>query len=108
MIYGTKPDPEELKFYALYQKRSLDLMERWLSEHTYLCGNEISIADLSAACELIQGKFIEIDLKPWPLVSEWLEKIISGIPEVSEVTKPMLKLAEMSLKKRKGEQTAKL
>ena len=83
-------------------------MERWLSEHTYLCGNEISIADLSAACELIQGKFIEIDLKLWPLVSVWLEKIISGIPEVSEVTKPMLKLAEMSLKKRKGEQAAKL
>ena len=108
MIYGTKPNPEELKFYALYQKRSLDLMERWLSENTYLCGNEISIADLSASCELIQGKFIEIDLKPWPLVSAWLDKIIFGIPEVSEVTKPMLKLAEMSLKKRQGEPTAKL
>lgn len=68
MIYGVHATETELQFYKVYLKRSLDLMERWLNENTYLCGNEISIADLSAACELVQGKFIEIDIKPWPQV----------------------------------------
>lgn len=109
MIYGTKPNEEELKFYAIYMNRSFDIMERWLSENTYLCSNEITIADLSAACELIQGKFIEIDLKKWPLVSAWLEKVIFGVPEIAEVTKPMLKLAQISIKKRNSaKETPKL
>jgi glutathione S-transferase len=38
-------------------------MERRLSETKYLCGDEMSIADLTAACELIQGKFLRLDLK---------------------------------------------
>ena len=101
MIHGIKSTEDELKFYALYQKRSLDIMERWLSQSTYLCGNEISIADLSAACELIQGRFIEIDLKNHPLTQAWLDKIIFGMPEIHEIHKPVLKFAEASVKKRK-------
>ena len=52
MIYGTKPTEDELQFYQLYLKRSLDLMERWLTASPYLCGDQISIADISAVCEL--------------------------------------------------------
>ena len=54
MVHGWTPSSEdELAFYKVYLKRSLDLMERWLNENNYLCGNEITIADISAACELI-------------------------------------------------------
>ena len=101
MIHGIHSTEDELKFYAMYQKRTLDLIERWLSQNAYLCGNEISIADLSAACELIQGRFIEVDLSKHPLTKTWLDKIIFGIPEMAEIHKPVLKFAEASLKKRK-------
>ena len=54
--------------YSFYLQRSLDIIERWLTVNEYLCGNEISIADLSAACEMIQGRFIEVDLSKHPLI----------------------------------------
>ena len=85
MIYGTKATEDELQFFQVYLKRSLDLMERWLTQTEYLCSNEISIADLSAACELIQGRFIQIELSKWPHVQKWLDKIIFGIPELKEI-----------------------
>ena len=51
---GTK---EELDFFETYLKRSLNLMERWLGEHEFLCGNQKTIADISAAHELDQTKW---------------------------------------------------
>lgn len=101
MIYGVQPSEAEIEIYAVTLKRSLDLMERWLNQSEYLCGSQISIADISAACELIQTRYIEYDLKKYPQTQQWLDKIIFGIPEVHEITKPMLKFAEMSVKKRK-------
>ena len=108
MIYGTPPNEHEIKYYAVQMRRSLDLMERWLTDSPYLCGNEITIADLAGACEVIQGRFIELDFKKWPNVQAWMEKIIFGIPEVHEITKPILKLAEISVKKGKHLEEPKL
>ena len=42
----------ELDFHRIMLKRSLRLIEGRLDKTRYLCSNEMSIADLSAACEL--------------------------------------------------------
>lgn len=99
IVHGIKSTDDELKFYAVWMKRTLDLMERRLTESKYLCGDEISIADLSAVCELIQGKFLNLDLAKWPKLKEWQDKLIYGNPEMHELHKPMFKFAEMSMKK---------
>ena len=44
-LLGKTFTVEELNFHEIYLKRSLNLMERWLTKSKYLCGNEISIAD---------------------------------------------------------------
>ena len=64
-----------------------------------MCGDEISIADISAACELFQGRFIQLDLAKWPKVQAWEKALIYGVPELLEVHQPVMKLAEQSLKK---------
>ena len=43
---------EELEFNKIMLARSLRNFEQRLSQHRYLCSDEISIADLSAAMEL--------------------------------------------------------
>ena len=48
---------EELDYYETYLKRSLNIMERWLGAHEFLCGNQKTIADISAAHELDQTRF---------------------------------------------------
>jgi len=40
-------------FNKLTKKDHLILLRVWLTEHKFLCGDEISIADISAACEMI-------------------------------------------------------
>ena len=54
--FTGKPAPQEAIQESMeLLKRSLALMERyWLKDNPYIAGNEISIADLSAACELAQ------------------------------------------------------
>ena len=66
-------------------QRSLTLMDRWLNEgHKFIVTDEISIADLSAFCELTQTSFINLDLSKWKNVKEWYDRMLA-IPEVAEV-----------------------
>lgn len=51
-LLGKTFSEEELAFHETYLKRSLNLMERWLTKSKYLCGNQMTIADISAAHEL--------------------------------------------------------
>ena len=100
-MIGKTFTQKELEFFLVWQKRSLDLIERWLNENKFLCGNEISIADLSAACEIYQTKFIELDLSKWPKTKEWIKRVVEDDPIVFEIHKPMIKLAAVSVKKQK-------
>ena len=77
----------------------MKLIEQRLAENEYLCGNEISIADLSAGCELDQIKFLGTDLATWPLAEKWLHKIIDENPPVLELHKTMRHFAAKSLEK---------
>ena len=76
IIIGKTFTQEELNFYEVYLKRSLNLMERWLGETEYLCGNLKTIADIAAAHELDNTRFGSYDLSKWPKVQAWLYKMI--------------------------------
>ena len=89
-----------LDFHASILKRSLKMMETWLTANKYLCGPEISIADISAAHEVDQTKFIAYDLTPYPKVKAWLHHVIDESREGTEVSTAMRKLAASSLAKR--------
>lgn len=55
----------------------------WLENTKFLAGEEVSIADLSAACELEQLSVINYDFSPFPHVSRWL-KDMESLPEFNE------------------------
>ena len=77
-------------------------MEKWLADQKYLCGNEISIADIVSAHELDQTKFIAYDLSPYPKVISWLHRVIDESPEGMEISSKMRKLAAASISKQKA------
>lgn len=52
----------ELKDHKRVLDKSLRLMESWLSESRYLCGDKLTIADISAVCEIAQKEFIFLDI----------------------------------------------
>mmetsp|Transcript_22684 Transcript_22684/g.21866 ORF Transcript_22684/g.21866 Transcript_22684/m.21866 type:complete len:85 (-) Transcript_22684:56-310(-) len=71
-------------------------MERWLSESNYLCGDELSIADLMGASELFQTQFIDMKLERWPKVQAWLHKMVYEVPSMNEAHEPLRKLVRAS------------
>ncbi|CDW75647.1 glutathione s-transferase domain-containing protein [Stylonychia lemnae] len=101
MFFGSETPQDVLEFQRRNQTKDLRLIESWLSKAKFISGDEISIADISCACELIQGRFIELDLSKYPHIEKWLQMMIFEIPEMHESHKFMLKLAEASLQKQK-------
>ena len=96
-ITGREYKESELEFNKIMLKRSLRLIETRLTKTPYLCGDEMTIADLSAACELDQTRFIDLDLTPYPKVKAWLYKMIDESPPVLELHKQTRKLAALSV-----------
>ena len=69
-------DLKEFERNHFYFKKAMDDIERRLGEHPYLCGPEKTIADLSAACELDQTKWVNYDFEGYPRAKEWHERMI--------------------------------
>ena len=88
--FTGKPAPKEaIEESLMILKKSLNLMETyWLKDENqlYLIGNEISIADLSAACELAQTRAAsELKLvSEYPKVTKWLNRMLE-IKEMKEI-----------------------
>jgi len=72
---------ENVKQYTAKAEKALkDLDTVWLSNRRYLGGDQISIADLSAICELSQLKSLKYDLSPYSNIVAWT-KNIENMPE---------------------------
>ena len=64
----------------------MTLLNTVLSSQTYICGDKISIADISAACEIWQLGFIQKDFSKHIHISRWF-KHMQTIPEMQNAHK---------------------
>ena len=71
--------------------KSLADLEKRLTNQPYLCGHEITIADLAAAHELDQGKLVALDLSKYPKTADWLNRVIDLDPVSSQLVQGMRK-----------------
>ena len=66
------------------------MLERQLTKTKYITGNQMTIADLSAACELEQICFIALDIsKDYPNVHRWLRHMIDDHEIMRELHVPV-------------------
>ena len=93
MMLGKKFTKKELRVNEVILFRSLRLMEARLAKHKFLCGDEVSIADLSAAHELDSSIMFGEDLTKWPLVKDWLHRMIDENPINLKIATPFRELA---------------
>ena len=100
-LMGLKFPESEFEILDMMWERSLRHLNSMLVDNKYLWGDEITIADLSAYCELTQIGFIEKDYSQYTNIKHW-EKQMFDIPEVAEVTEPVFKFTEMFLKNAKA------
>lgn len=86
-----KPLPQQaIKEARFALEKALGLIENyWLKDpnQKFLVGNEITIADLSFVCEIMQLETVGFEIKEkWPKTSKYIEGIM-GIKEFEEVHK---------------------
>lgn len=83
---SNESDTEELVEKGLAQASELlEVLEGfYLRDNPFLCGSELTVADSYVATILCQAEWVELDLKLWPKLSEWLVKV-KGQEHWSEV-----------------------
>ena len=75
-------DLEEKKQLMIF---SLNMVDRYfLKDNKFIGGDKISIADLSAVCEISQILFLRVDLTGFKNLTRWFRTVME-IPEVAKV-----------------------
>ena len=106
---GIQTSDQDLMLLVHQFKYSIKLINHWLSQHKYLCGDEISIADLSAHSELTQLGFLQnpdgnnddsVSFDGYEKVKQW-DETMRAIPEVEQVSKLIFDLIKLFHKKNK-------
>lgn len=74
--------------------RSLKLIENvWLKENKFLGGKEISIADISAAAQIISLITFKWKFEEYPKMKDWLERVM-GIEEMKKAHEGFYQIAK--------------
>jgi glutathione S-transferase len=77
----------------------LSFLNKELEKRAYLADIEISIADLLISCEINQLELVHYELKEYPKLVEYLEKL-NSLPEMKEINKSLYELkGQLSEKK---------
>ncbi|MBP2843984.1 GSH-dependent disulfide bond oxidoreductase [Dickeya oryzae] len=73
--YAPQPVPYAIDRYQKETERLYGVLNKQLSEHTWLAGNEYSIADIATYPWVVSHERQRIDLDDFPAVKSWFERI---------------------------------
>ncbi|MCO7260566.1 GSH-dependent disulfide bond oxidoreductase [Dickeya zeae] len=73
--YAPQPVPYAIDRYQKETERLYGVLNKQLSEHTWLAGNAYSIADIATYPWVVSHERQRIDLNDFPAVKSWFERI---------------------------------
>jgi glutathione S-transferase len=73
-------------------KNNLSLLNEFIGQNKYVCSDRLSIADLSLHCGTSLFSYTDIDLREYPSVFEWYERLEKEIPHYEEITGDIRKI----------------
>ena len=82
-LLGHSPPPALVSEAEDVFAKAVTVLEGWLSERRYIAGEEVSVADLVALCEITQQRLCDLDLSPFPHIQAWVMRLFE-IPAVVE------------------------
>ena len=81
------PGPAQQQFIALHEPRAakrLKALDTWIGSKTFICGNEITIADYFGSGIVSAGELVAYDLRAFANVTRWMNTMKS-LPTWDEV-----------------------
>ena len=82
-MIGLEPNLNYVETCKATFTRGLKCLEPVLAKNEYLCGPEISVADLNSVMDIYHLTIVNFDYGKFPNVTRWMDQIIS-MPEVLE------------------------
>lgn len=94
-IIGREEDQKTCDEALGFLPSQLKTLDEWLTKHTWLAGDNLSIADFFALAYLEHADEIGVDLAPYPQILKWLDALNSRPSVKSARTKldPYIKKA---------------
>ncbi len=71
-MFGMDPDEQSLADGLRFLGNSLPVIEKVLSENPFLCGADMSLADIALVAALEPIKMSKIDISDYPTLTKWL------------------------------------
>lgn len=81
------PGQAHQQVISLHEPRAakrLKALDTWIGSKTFICGNDITVADYFGSGIVSAGELVGYDLRPWPSVSRWLNTM-KALPTWDEV-----------------------
>uniref|UniRef100_A0A1I8P7V0 glutathione transferase n=1 Tax=Stomoxys calcitrans TaxID=35570 RepID=A0A1I8P7V0_STOCA len=77
MLTGKKPSEDKLASLKTHMETNLAIVENlWLESTDFLCGNQMTVADIFAACEIEQPRMADYDVRAhYPKIRAWLQRV---------------------------------
>ncbi|XP_037072145.1 glutathione S-transferase 4-like [Pollicipes pollicipes] len=83
-VGGTRFEPKDIK----QCRTSLQLLDQFLSQSTYVAGERITLVDYTAAASVITCQPEMVDLSTYPHVQRWLARVRTEIDGFEEINGP--------------------
>ena len=97
-IWGKQDYSKEIEKGRFVLQESMELLEGWLSKTKYVCGEEISFADLQAFHEFVShhagGVLTDDDWAPYPHVKAWFDELFAR-PHVKTVAETIMEVGRI-------------
>lgn len=72
-MLGLATDESSIQVGLKLLEKNLPIIESRLSEHAFLCGHKMSLADIALVAALEPEKTAKLDLSPYPAILGWLK-----------------------------------
>ncbi|XP_065363657.1 glutathione S-transferase theta-1-like isoform X2 [Calliphora vicina] len=77
LLSGKKPSQEKIENLKSHMEMNLAIIENiWLENSDFLCGKQMTVADILAACEIEQTRMADYDVRiKHPKIRAWLKRV---------------------------------
>jgi len=72
-MVGAEVDESSVQTGLQFLERNLPIIETQLSNQAFLCGDKMTLADISLVAALEPENTAKLDLSPYPTLTKWLE-----------------------------------
>lgn len=76
-LVNAEKDERSLKEGRQFLQKYLQILDKQLTNGKYICGNDMSLADLNLLAILDSAEIVEVDLSAFPKVAEWRKRLQS-------------------------------